>query len=432
MLLWVSLMSPHARPPAGDDAAAPAGDDPSALARARLHAASQAGPAFHPRRLAVIAPLSGPFEQVGARLVEAVELAAEPYGADVLALDSQGDPERAAELHRRVALDEAVAAVIGPVGQRSAPRAAAQAAWLRLVTITLSSATRAPAVHPFAFRHRLPHETEAELLGRHAVEGMELKRLAILFPDTAVGRARMRGFWRGVEAAGGAVRGAEPYSIHAKRFDDPITRLIGRHRDQRRQTTGRWRRLNRKRGGRAMRIPPAVDFDGLFIAEGGARARLILPFLAHWDIPLHSGMFPPASPLARPPVWVFTTRDLAPLADRLGRPGLAVRFLSSYTPVHEAAGDFTAAWQARYGDLPGEIAAHGFDAATRVLSLAGAVADSAGLADALRAPWDGIFGRCTVDAEGNIIPGVRVMGAEPGVGLVELGGVELGGVDGRR
>lgn len=417
LLAWL-FFNPH------PVAAVAADDAAQAVARARLTAAVCAGPTFDPQRIAVIAPLSGTYAQVGARLVEAVELAAAPFGAEVLPLDSAGQPERAAEMLRRVAFDEAVAGVIGPVGQRSAARAAAQAGHLRVVTITLSSASASPGASPFAFRHRMPHATEAHHLGRHAVEAMGLKRLAVLYPDTALGRARLAGFWAGVEAAGGAVRGAEPYSIRDERFDEPITRLIGRHRDQKGRVSGRWRRLNRKRQTRAMRVRPQVDFDGIFIADGGRRARLILPFLAHWDIPLASGMFPPASPLKRAPVWVFATRDLAPWADRLGRPGLAVRFLASYTPASAAAADFTAAWRARHGDVPGEIAAHGFDAATVLLRRARTVDSSAALAAAMRAPWDGIFGRTVVDAAGDVQPTLQVMGAEPGVGLVELGDLE--------
>lgn len=417
MLTGLLLSPPGQAPPLETD-------DAQALARARMHAALGAGPAYDARRVAIIAPLSGAYAQVGARVVEAVELAAVAFDAEVLALDSEGDPERAAELLRRVALDEAVAGVIGPVGQLSARRAAAQAGHLGVVTITLSSARRPPAISPFAFRHRLSHVEEAERLGRHAVEAMELKRLAILYPDTAVGQARMAGFWRGVEAAGGEIRGAEAYSIHADRFDAPITRLIGRHPDQKGRVSGAWRRFNRKRGDRAMRIRPQVDFDGVFIAEGGTRARLILPFLAHWDIPLQSGMFPPTSPLKRAPVWVFSTRDLAPWAERLGRPGLAVRFLSTWTPANEDGADFVAAWQARHKDTPGEIAAHAYDAATILLSRARTVDSGAALAAAMRAPWEGILGRCTVDAQGEVRSTVRVMGAEPGVGLVELGALD--------
>jgi hypothetical protein len=43
------------------------------------------------------------------------------------------------------------------------------------------------------------------------------------------------------------------------------------------------------------------------------------------------------------------------------------------------------------------------------------------LAAALRQPWEGLFGRCTVAGDGTVRPVVRIMGAEPGVGLVELG-----------
>lgn len=423
-------VQPHAvfaqLPPAS--AAAPVGpdapddpDDPAGLARSRMRAALATAPAWDPHRVAVIAPFSGPYKQVGDRLLEAVWLAAVQRGADVLVLDSEGDPQVAAEQLKRVALDEAVAGVIGPVGQRSSRRAAQVAGHLGVTTITLSSADRAPAVHRYALRHRLSYTAEAARLGHHAVTAMALERLAILYPDTASGRARMAAFWRAVEAAGGEIRGAEAYSVRDDRFDEPIQKLIGRHRDQKGRVSGRWRRLNRKGKGRAMKVRPRVDFDGLFIADGGRRARLILPFLAHWDIPLVSGMFPTASPLRRAPIWVLTTRELAPVAHRLGRPGMAVRFLTTYTPDSEPAADFTAAFEAAYGDAPSEIAAHGYDAAVQLLARARTVDGHAALARAMRDPWDGIFGRCAVDAQGDAQCEVRVMGAEPGAGIVELG-----------
>lgn len=386
-----------------------------------MAAAIQAGPAFDPQRIAIIAPFSGPYAQVGRAVEEAVRLVADPVGADVLILDSEGDPEGAAEQLRRVALDEAVAGVIGPIGQRSARRAAQDAGHLGVVTITLSSATRAPAESPFVFRHRLSFAAEAAALGRHAVSALDLKRLAILYPQSDVGRARMRAFWQAVEAAGGEIRGAEGYPPDAPRFDEPIQRLIGRHSSQRGRVSGQWRRLNRKRRTRAMRVRPQVDFDGVFIADTGRRARVALPFLAHWDIPLVSGPFPPASPLKRAPVWVFATRELAPYAARLGRPGLAVRFLTTYTPDSEAAADFTAAFEARYRDRPTALAAHAYDAATQLLSRAATVDSHRALADAMRSPWSGILGDCVVLPDGTIRPTIRLMGTEPGTGLVELG-----------
>ena len=419
-LLALALLTPPIVPATAVDPAAPP-DDASAVARTRLRAALAEEPAWNPKRIALIAPFSGPYKQVGDRLLEAVWLAAATRGADVLVLDSEGDPEIAAEQLKRVALDEATAGVIGPVGQQSARRAAQVAGHLGLTTITLSSAAQSPAVHPFAVRHRLSYAAEAARLGRHAVEAMELKRLAILYPDTASGRTRMAAFWQAVEDAGGEIRGAEAYSVRDEKFDEPIQKLIGRHRDQKGRVSGRWRRLNRKGKGRAMTVRPRVDFDGLFIADGGRRARLILPFLSHWDIPLVSGIFPAASPLPRAPVWVFTTRELAPLASRLGRPGLAVRFLTTYTPDSEPAGDFTAAFQAAYNDVPTEIAAHGYDATVQLLSRAQTVDGHRALARAMRDPWEGIFGRCAVDDAGDAQCEVRIMGAEPGVGMIELG-----------
>ena len=413
LLALGALLSPPLTPADGDDALT--------LARAQLGAAMDAGPAYDPNRVALIAPFSGPFAQVGHRLLEGVWLAASPRGADVLVLDSQGDPQIAAELMQRVAFDEATAGIIGPVGHRSAQRAAQVAGHLGVTTITLSSAEATPAVHAFAIRHRLSYASEAARLGQHAVEAMALKRLAILYPDTESGRTRMAAFWRAVEGAGGEIRGAEPYSVHDEKFDEPIQRLIGRHRDQKGRVSRRWRRHNRKGLGRAMRVRPQVDFDGLFIADGGPRARLILPFLAHWDIPLVSGIFPATSPLRRAPIWVFTTRELAPLAGRLGRPGLAVRFLTTYSPDSEPAADFTAAFEAAYHDVPSEIAAHGYDATVQLLDRASRAADHAGVARGMREPWDGIFGRCSVDAQGDAQCEVRIMGAEPGEGIVERG-----------
>jgi hypothetical protein len=182
----------------------------------------------------------------------------------------------------------------------------------------------------------------------------------------------------------------------------------------------RWAEINRKARDPAMRIPPRVDFEGLFVADGGDRARLLLPFLTYWDIELKThpeqtndtlwskyGGDPP------PLVQLLLTHAFADpeRARRAGENARNALFLADYTPLTPEGAAFAEAWTARMGRNPDPLAAHAWDATRRLLDATDGARSRADVRMRLldRTDWRGATGPSRFEASGELSMRLQVL-----------------------
>src|SRR5690606_15429209 len=77
------------------------------------------------------------------------------------------------------------------------------------------------------FRLALTREMEAEILADHAVRGLGLRRIAILYPQDDYGREFEELLWQAVEARGARVVGVAGYAPGSRDLTRPIRQLVG-------------------------------------------------------------------------------------------------------------------------------------------------------------------------------------------------------------
>jgi len=308
----------------------------------------------------VVVPLSGPLGKVAEDVLRGVLLAAGSFGGDpnapglrVLVRDSGGRPEQAANAVRELGQRGDVSAVVGPLTREEveAAGAAAQEVGLPLVTLTRHEGVardRAEVV-----RFGLTRRMEAEVLADHAVLGLGLGRVAILYPKDEYGREFEALLWQAIEARGGRVVSVSGYEPTATNFAAPIRRLLGPQAASAPTATESLEdpAAPTAPGG----PPPLLDFDAIFIPDAHDKVAPIALQLASSQV---TGV-----KLLGPSGWHHP--DLL----RIAGPRVEGAFFSSgFDPSHPSplVQDFVARYRAAYGVEPTPFAAQGFDAANLV------------------------------------------------------------------
>ncbi len=383
-----------------------------------------------PGRIGVLLPLSGPYAPIGKAALTAARMAVDGLsGIELVVGDTAGDADRAPQVLEELVFDKQVAAVLGPVGAIESHAAARAAERLEVPLMALSSRADLTRLGTFVFRHRLTRQAQARTIARHAVEVLGLKTFAILYPDTDYGREMMQGFWQTVVRLGGEIRGAQGYSVNVSDVNEPIKKLVGRHHLEARTADPHWQALNRKSKDRALHVPPVVDFEALFIPDGGQRVRLILPFLAYWDVEVKND--PQLSPLQFAAKYGGDTPQLVQILGASGftdprlirnPPPQALNsvFVDAFWAESDDARPLVDLWMGEFGRPPPALAAHAYDATRLLADAVAGRADRAAVRRALLQSRDrrGIFGRTRVAGDGEVEFDVRVLTLDPAMGVV--------------
>ncbi len=406
-----------------------AGGEPARAARETLDRLA-ARRRVVPGRIGVLLPLSGPYAPIGKAALTAARMAVDGReGIELVIGDTAGDADRAPQVLESLVLEKGVAAVLGPVGAIESHAAARAAERLEVPLMALSSRADLTRLGTFVFRHRLTRQAQARTIGRHAVETLGLRTFAILYPDTDYGREMMQAFWQTVTRLGGEVRGAQGYSVNVNDVNEPIKKLVGRHHLEARTADPHWQALNRKSKDKALHVPPVVDFEALFIPDGGRRVRLILPFLAYWDIEVKND--PQLSPLQFASKYGGDTPQLVQILGGSGftdprlirqPPTQALNsvFVDAFWAESDDARPFVELWSGELGRPPPALAAHAYDATRLLAAAVEGRDDRAAVRRALlQSPAQrGIFGRTRVAGDGEVEFDLRVLTLDPAMGVV--------------
>ncbi|MFQ6672857.1 MAG: ABC transporter substrate-binding protein, partial [Candidatus Tectimicrobiota bacterium] len=244
-------------------------------------------------KVGLILPLTGPESVAGQSVLQGVQLAIAQAGVSpegrpfrLIIRDSAGEPDRAKAAVARLALEEKVIAIIGPVFSETARAAAAEADRLQVpMVVPFAHAPGIPESSPYVFRNSLTNQAQGAFVARYAVESLGLRRFAILYPDDSYGNDLKTLFTQSVEALGGQVVVQAAYDPQANDFSEPI-RTLGGVADEELE------RLHPDEAdGPALTSPvpvaqtaPPIDYDTLFIPGYFDKVGLLAPQLAFYNV----------------------------------------------------------------------------------------------------------------------------------------------------
>ncbi len=358
-------------------------------------------------RIGVLLPLSGKFEPIGRQVLEGIMLATNLFGAnadrsgiELIVRDTAASPAQAIQAVEDLVLIDHVIAILGPLSATVSSGAAKRAQEFGIPIISFSSDDRLTALGDYVFQHALTKRQQVQTLVAHAVKERGVKRVAILYPDEPYGQEFMQLFWDEALRYHCEVVGVEHYAPETTDFRRHVQDLVGLNpkfvrdarpqvvwsaeekiREQireirkklsdlskaadaqspmltRRMTILRNRiKLLQKKFGR-MTIPPAVDFDALFIPDNFKMVGQIAPHVALYDV---KNVL-----LLGTNVWHHSQ-----LVKRGGQYVEQAVFVDAYydDPTNAKLGPFRSAYQAAFHHDPTLLAAISYDTASFLVTV---------------------------------------------------------------
>lgn len=224
-----------------------------------------------------ILPLTGRYARYGNRSLEAIILATgilDPDKESPLKLfieDSKSDPATARDAVVKLAKQDKVIGILGPLGNVAARKAATEAQKLSVPILTLSRNREIADIGDYVFRDFMTDLMQIRTLVKYSIQNLGMTRFAILYPKDDHGIEMMNLFRDEALRWGGEIRAVEFY--HNKQTDfgkeiKSLTGLCSMEKDNKSKESPR----------------PIIDFDALFIPDSCFRVRMIAPQLAFYDV----------------------------------------------------------------------------------------------------------------------------------------------------
>lgn len=314
-------------------------------------------------------PLSGKYEKLGQLAWAGIEFALSQFSSKyknpvikIMVRDTGSDAAQTSKALADLASENA-AAIIGPMINAEAAAQEAQNQKIPIITLTL--AKNVTDYGDFVFRNFLTPEMQIKSMVSFMINTFGLKRFAVLYPKESYGATFMNLFWDEVVSQGGVVVGAQSYDITLTDFREPIKKLSGHFGkvsdDLLRQHLYQF--LGKKASSEDLRFSkaiqkPAAELGAVFIPDSPAKAGMILPQLAYYDI---SGVYALGTNL-------WHSEKFIEMAGNYSQKAILTDgfFAESSNPYVQS---FRQKFEVTYGHVPGFVEAVAFDTANLLMEI---------------------------------------------------------------
>jgi branched-chain amino acid transport system substrate-binding protein len=221
-----------------------------------------------PVKVAILLPLSGPYEAVGKAMQKAAEMAVFETGGSnftLVPIDTQGTAAGAAAAADQ-AIGQGVKLILGPLFSSSVSAVREKAAAANINVIAFSNDRSVAGGNVFLISFQPKPEVE-RIIAYAAAQGV--RRIAVLVPSNEYGRSVIQ-YARDI---------ATKHNVSITRTGTYNANSMDVGKDI--QAFADVVEVNRK--GKAIRRSP-IDFDAVLIADGGAKLRLIASLLNYYDV----------------------------------------------------------------------------------------------------------------------------------------------------
>jgi ABC-type branched-subunit amino acid transport system substrate-binding protein/outer membrane protein assembly factor BamD (BamD/ComL family) len=225
-----------------------------------------------------ILPLSGENRIYGIRSLFGIELAIHAFEPNyegmpikLVIRDSKSSPGEAETAVEELVDGGRVMAIIGPLLSVTSEAAAKKAQELEVPIITLTQREDVAEIGDYVFQNCLTNSQQVKTLVSYAMDGLGIRRFAILYPRDLYGIKLTHLFIDAVLRRGGEIMGIQSYDNEQMDFGNQIKRLVGI-------------RETRAEKGRKVDFEPVIEFEGLFIPDYSDRIGLIAPQLAYYNV----------------------------------------------------------------------------------------------------------------------------------------------------
>jgi len=248
----------------------------------------------------VVLPLSGKHSQMGYKTLRGIQMGMGLFNKSsdspikLAIIDSEGNADVARRGVEKLVSQDHVVAILGDIVSKTAQAVAIKAQELGVPCITLTQKQGITEIGNFIFRSTLTPDAQMQSLVDVAMTQRGYKRFAIIFPNDSYGTEYATAFWDHVLIRGGQVMAAQTYRPEEKDFRDVIQRLVGTYYaedDRGKELSLRLAAWQKEQTSKSARekppkdlLPPAIDFDAIFIPDSPKTVGQVAAMLAYNDV----------------------------------------------------------------------------------------------------------------------------------------------------
>lgn len=250
-----------------------------------------------PKSIGAVLPLSGPYAALGNQTLHGLQQALGISGTvsknnfRLVVIDSMGTPEDAVKAMENLVFKDHVMAIVGGLSAKTATAEATRAQELGVPFISLSQKPGLTKVGPFIYGSSITPKLQVEHLVSYAMDRMNMKRFAVIYPNDRYGTEFANLFWDEVLRRGGKVTAAQTYKPGETDFKAHIKKMVGTYyiEDRRAEYSDLLHDWNKKNKNKRKQppetlLPPIVNFDAIFIPDDPKALGQIAPMLAFNDV----------------------------------------------------------------------------------------------------------------------------------------------------
>jgi len=252
--------------------------------------------AVNRKKIGLLVPLTGKFENFGKKVQRSVELAfqhsKENYVKDyeLIAEDSGDTADSQLAALQKLVEEHQVIAVIGPVISKGIEALATKAVYYQVPLISLAQVQSPLASHLFFCSISTKDQVSQTV---HYAMGMKgYHKFAVIAPSNKPGEEMVQTFKDEVLAQNGEVVHQEFYDPNITDFRVPVDKILSLFHPEKRVEEQKALAEKRKemnitrkttRTAQFFNLPPIVDFDAVFIADEAKTAGQIIPTFTYRD-----------------------------------------------------------------------------------------------------------------------------------------------------
>lgn len=379
-------------------------------------------------KIGALLPLSGRQAPLGQAVVAGLRLALSKEKIELVLADTGPTKDSLKLAFERLVLEDRVVAVVGPVGGEDGELVAQWSVQYGVPNINLAARAGIVEQGNYVFRTALTPEKQVKALVKYAVEKLNAKRFAILFPEDNFGETYAREYFNAVRKAGARVTAAESYDPNQTDFKAQIDNMTGkafpayRQQELKNMYLAEEERLGRPltpRDRAKIELPPIVDFEVLFIPDTYKPLGQIIPALLYADVkdPILLG----------PATWKNPK-----LLDRAGQYLSRAVFVDAFAPDRQnnVTQEFIEQFQINNGIVPNSLNAIGYDVGLALVVANKNFSTQSNSRETLRARLEGlgeiqgVLGKHTWDQNRDTLSELQLFRAQKGT-FVHQGSIEF-------
>lgn len=321
------------------------------------------------RSIGVVLPMSGNYASISQQTLKGLQLALgisgtlNKYNLRLHIVDTKDSPEEASRAVESLVIKEHVIAIIGGLASKTATAEATKAQELGVPFLALSNKSGLTKIGPFIFRSTVTPQLQVENLVSLAMEKLNIRNFAILFPNDGFGVEYSNLFWDEVLKRGGRVTSAQTYTAGETDFKTTVKKLVGTYytedrRSEYEDALKAWKLKNKnsRKSPPENLLPPLLDFQAIFIPDDPKAFGQIAPMLAVNDV---KDVYLLGNNLWNSPDFINRAQNFASQAVFVDA------FLADSAEFTQS--NFYKEFRQQFQERPGTFAVQGFDAARLIL-----------------------------------------------------------------